>query len=171
MLIGLALLGFSSVYRESVEVVLFLQSYYLEMGPTVVYYGAAGGLVLTIATGYLTFLGHRHLPYKRMLVATGVLLTGVLFVMVGEEVNELQLAGWVGTTNIPGLQGIPAWAGLWFSVFPNVQTFVGQALALMLVAGTYLFARHRMWRLVHPPTPVAGVVPNRAPSPQTEADY
>ena len=71
VLLGLAMLGFASVYRESVEVVLFLQSYYLEIGPTVVYYGAAAGLVLTVAAGYLTFLGHRRLPYKRMLVLTG----------------------------------------------------------------------------------------------------
>lgn len=149
ILLGLGLLGFASVYREGFEVVLFLQSYYLQMGPTVVYYGAAAGLVLTAAAGYLTFLGHRHLPYKRMLVATGVLLTGVLFVMVGEEVNEMQLAGWIGTTNIPGLAGIPAWAGLWFSVFPNIQTFVGQAAALLLVGGAYFSSRYRMSRLVN----------------------
>ena len=158
VLLGLAVLGFASVYRESVEVVLFLQSYYLEMGPAVVYYGAAAGLVLTLATGYLTFLGHRRLPYKRMLVATGVLLTGVLFVMVGEEVNEMQLAGWIGTTNIPQLQGIPPWAGLWFSVFPNIQTFMGQALALLLVAGTYFFARYRMWKRIDPPLQAPSVV-------------
>lgn len=148
ILLGLAVLGFASVYREGVEVVLFLQSYYLQMGPTVVYYGAAAGLVLTLAAGYLTFLGQRHLPYKRMLIATGVLLTGVLFVMVGEEVNEMQLAGWIATTNIPWLQGIPSWAGLWFSVFPNVQTFAAQALALLIVAGSYFIIRFRMWKLV-----------------------
>ena len=161
VLFGLVVLGFASIYRESVEIVLFLQSYYLGMGPTVVYYGAGAGLALTVATGYLTFLGHRRLPYKRMLVATGVLLTGVLFVMVGEEVNELQLAGWIGTTSIPGLQGIPAWVGLWFSIFPNVQTFVGQALALLLVAGTYFFARHRMWKRIHPQAQASGVVPSQ----------
>src|SRR5271154_831078 len=68
VLLGLGLLGFASVYREGFEVVLFLQSYYLQMGPTVVYYGAVAGLVLTVAAGYLTFLGHRRLPYKRMLI-------------------------------------------------------------------------------------------------------
>jgi len=157
VLLGLVLLGFASVYRESVEVVLFLQSYYLGMGPSVVYYGAAAGLALTGAAGYLTFLAHRRLPYKRMLVLTGVLLTGVLFVMVGEQVNEMQLAGWIGTTAVPGLQGTPGWMGLWFSIFPNVQTFVGQGLALLLVAGTYFIARHRMWKLIHPQAAVAGV--------------
>ncbi len=148
VLVGLVLLGFASVYRESVEVVLFLQSYYIEMGPKVVYYGAAAGLVLTVAAGYLTFLGHRHLPYKRMMVTTGAMLTGVLFVMVGEEVNEMQLAGWIGTTNIPALRATPAWAGLWFSVFPNVQTFVGQAAALLLVGGAYFISRRRMSKLI-----------------------
>jgi high-affinity iron transporter len=153
---GLVVLGFASVYRESVEVVLFLQNYYIGMGPSVVYYGAAAGLALTGAAGYLTFLAHRRLPYKRMLVLTGVLLTCVLLVMVGEQVNEMQLAGWIGTTPIPGL-GIPGWASLWFSIFPNVQTFAGQGLALLLVAGTYLVAKHRMWKLIHPQVAVAGV--------------
>lgn len=162
VLIGLGLLGFASVYRESVEVVLFLQSYYISMGPTVVYYGAAAGLVLTLAAGYLTFLGHRHLPYKRMLVATGVLLTAVLFVMVGEEVNELQLAGWVATTDIPALHGIPAWAGLWFSIFPNVQTFLGQGAAILLVGGAYFSSRHRLSKLINRRAPGDAVALSRS---------
>lgn len=90
-----------------------------------------------------------------MMVSTGALLTGVLFVMVGEEVNEMQLAGWIGTHNIPALQGIPAWAGLWFSVFPNVETFVGQAAALLLVGGAYFISRHRMSKLMHRQVPDA----------------
>jgi high-affinity iron transporter len=145
ILLGLAALGFASVYRESVEIVLFLQSYYLRLGGSVVYYGAAGGIVLTAAAGWLTLVENSRLPYKKLLVATGVLLTGVLFVMVGEQVNEMQLAGWIGTTNIAWLQSLPAWAGVWFSIFPNVQTFVGQALAVLLVAGSYLVHRFRTY--------------------------
>jgi high-affinity iron transporter len=142
---GLGVLGFASVYRESIEIVLFLQSYYLQLGSVVVYYGAAGGLALTAAAGWLTLVEGNRLPYKRMLVVTGALLTGVLFVMVGEQVNEMQLAGWVGTTNIPWLQGTPAWAGTWFSMFPNVQTFEGQAFAILVVAGSYLIHRFRTY--------------------------
>ncbi len=148
ILLGLVLIGFDPVYREGFEVVIFLQKYYLEMGPLVVYYGVAGGLSLTLAIGYLTFLGQRHLPYKKMFVLTGILLTCVVFVMVGEEVNEMQLAGWVATTNISWLQGTPAWAELWFSIFPNVQTIVAQVLAILSVAGTFFFVRFRMWRLI-----------------------
>jgi high-affinity iron transporter len=149
ILLGLLVIGFASVYREGFEVVLFLQSYYLEMGPAVVYWGAAAGLVLTLATGYLTFLGQRNLPYKKMLVVTGVILTGVVFVMAGEEVSEMQLAGWIGTTYIPWLKGIPVWAEAWFSIFPNLQSLTAQALALLSVAGSYFFIRLRMWKMIH----------------------
>lgn len=65
VLIGLALMGFASVYRESVEVVLFLQSYYIEMGPTVVYYGAAAGLVLTWPLATLPSSGTATFPSRR----------------------------------------------------------------------------------------------------------
>jgi len=143
LLFGLGVLGFASVYREAVEIVLFLQSYYLQLGSTVVYYGAVGGLVLTAAAGYLTLVSHNRLPYKKMLVATGILLTGVLFVMVGEEINEMQLANWIGTTNILWLQSTPDWAGTWFSIFPNLQTIVAQVVAIVLVVGSYFLARSR----------------------------
>ena len=167
ILLGLVLVGFAPVYREGFEVVLFLQSYYLEMGPRVVYYGAAAGLALTVAVGYLTFLGQRHLPYKKMLIATGVLLTGVLFVMVGEEVSEMQLAGWIGPTNIPWLQGVPAWAESWFSIFPNVQTFVAQALALLSVAGSFFFLRYRMWKLIQKSKSIARVASHNIGKPKS----
>jgi high-affinity iron transporter len=153
LLFGLGVLGFASVFREAVEIVLFLQSYYLQLGSVVVYYGAAGGLVLTAAAGYLTLISHNRLPYRKMLIATGILLTGVLFVMVGEEINEMQLAGWIGTTSIPWLQGIPAWAGTWFSIFPNVQTIAAQVFAVLMVAGSYFLARSRI--LSGPTSPLA----------------
>jgi high-affinity iron transporter len=139
---GLALLGFSSVYREGVETVLFLQSYRLRLGEQTVLRGVCIGLLLTAAVGILTFVAHRKLPYRRMLVITGVLLGAVLLVMVGEQVQEMQLAHWLPTTDLPLLASrIPAWMGLWFSVFPNVEGFIAQGLAFVLVIGSYFVAK------------------------------
>jgi high-affinity iron transporter len=73
-----------------------------------------------------------------MLVVTGVLLGVVLVVMVGESAQELQLAGWLPTTTIP--VGIPGWIGLWFAVFPTVESLAAQALAAALVIGSYVVA-------------------------------
>jgi high-affinity iron transporter len=95
-----------------------------------------------LAVAVLTFVVHQHLPYRKMLVVTGVMLAVVLLVMVGEEAQEMQLAGWLPTTPLVKLgELIPSWASLWFSVFPTVETLVSQLLAGGLVFGSYLTAR------------------------------
>lgn len=144
VLFGLALLGFTSFYREGVEVVLFLQSYRLRLGGQPVLYGVIVGLIFTSIVAALTFLAHRKLPYKKMLVFTGIMLGGVLLVMVGEQAQEMQLAHWLPTTPIPWLTHFtPGWMGLWFSVFPTVETLAAQAIAGVAVIGSYFMAQRR----------------------------
>ncbi|MGH7654488.1 MAG: FTR1 family iron permease [Gemmatimonadaceae bacterium] len=139
---GLALLGFTSLYREGFEVVLFLQSYRLRLGSGVVLDGVSIGLVLTCIVAVLAFVAHQRLPYKKMLVFTGVMLGAVLLVMVGEEAQEMQLAHWLPTTTIHAVpQLFPPWAGLWFSVFPTVETISAQVLAAGLVLASFFMAR------------------------------
>ncbi|MCD2192055.1 FTR1 family protein [Actinomycetospora endophytica] len=144
--LGLALLGFTSVYREGFEIVIFLQGLRERYGSSTVLEGLTLGLLFTAAVGVLTFVLHERLPYKKLLVITGGLLVVVLWVMVGEEINEMQLAGWIGTTPIPGVD-IPGWAGQWFSVFGNWETLIAQVVALVLVVGSYVGAQYlRVWR-------------------------
>lgn len=138
---GLVLLGLSSVYREGFEVVLFLQSYYLKLGGMTVLYGSLAGLVLTVIVAVITFWAHRRMPYRKMLIFTGIMLGFVLLVMVGEEAYEMQQAGWLPTTTIKALDGlIPDWAGVWFSIFPTVETIVAQVIAAALVVGSYFIS-------------------------------
>ncbi len=141
MLMGLALLGFTSVYRECFEIVIFLQLLREVYGAGVVLEGVVIGGLFTATAGVLTFGLHQRLPYKRLLVITGVMLLFVLLVSVGEEVNEMQLAGWIGTSEIHRL-AIPGWMGTWFSLFNNWETFIGQAVALLLVLGSYYAAQY-----------------------------
>ena len=142
VLYGMALLGFTSFYREGFEVVLFLQSYRLKMGGQLVLYGVIVGVLATAIVAVMNFVAHRHLPYRKMLVITGGMLALVLLVMVGEEAQEMQLAHWLPTTNIASLMHlIPAWMGVWLSVFPTVETIAAQVLAAILVFGSYFTAR------------------------------
>jgi high-affinity iron transporter len=156
---GLVLLGFTAVYREGFEIVLFLQNLRLEYGAAVVLEGVAIGLGLTAIVGVLTFTAHRRLPYKRMLVLTGVTIGFVLVVMVGESAQELQLAGWIPTTSI-GVT-FPGWMGTWLAVFPTVETLAAQGLAAAAVVGSYVVAERV--RVAAPP--LAGDEPAAAPSP------
>jgi high-affinity iron transporter len=140
---GLVLLGFTSLYREGFEVVLFLQSYNLRLGGGVVLKGALLGIVLTGMVALLTFVLQQRLPYRKMLITTGILLGVVLLVMVGEQAQEMQLAHWISTTEISSLKNyMPPWMGLWFAVFPTVETLVAQFIAAVLVIGSYYAARH-----------------------------
>lgn len=138
---GLFLVGFTSVYREGFEIVLFLQSMRLKAGSQVVLAGVSIGLSLTLMVAFLTFVAHQRLPYKKMLVLTGVMIGGVLLVMVGEQVQEMQQAGWISTTGLP--LDIPAWMGMWFALFPNVEGIAAQSAAGSLVIGSYFLARSR----------------------------
>ena len=144
-LLGLAILGFTAVYREGFEVVLFLQNLRITAGSATVLEGVALGLGLTVAVGAVTFAVQRRLPYKRMLVATGVLLGFVLLVMVGESVQELQFAGWLPAHSV-GV-AFPGFVGLWFAVFPTVEGIVAQVVAAALVLGSYFLAEHVRVRL------------------------
>lgn len=144
---GMVSLGFTSLYREGFEVVLFLQSYRLKLGTAAVLGGVCIGLLLSGIVAVLTFAAHRRLPYRKMLVLTGVLLGVVLIVMVGEQAQEMELAHWLPATQISWLAGaIPAWMGLWFSVFPTVETLAGQTLAALLVLGSYIVANRMAMR-------------------------
>src|SRR5581483_6654241 len=137
-MLGLAILGFTSVYREGFEVVLFLQALRVKAGSTTVLEGVALGLLFTVGVGVLTFVLQHRLPYRRMLVATGVLLGFVLLVMVGESIQEMQLAGWLPTHSI-GVS-FPGFVGLWFATFPTVEGIVAQVVAAALVIGSYFVA-------------------------------
>src|SRR5216110_2643044 len=140
---GLILLGFTSLYREGFEVVLFLQSYNLRLGGGVVLTGALLGIVLSGLVAVLTFVLQQRLPYRKMLITTGILLGVVLLVMVGEQAQEMQLAHWISRTEIPWLiDALPAWVGMWFAVFPTYETLIAQGLAAVLVVGSYYSARH-----------------------------
>ena len=138
--LGLVLLGFSSVYREGFEVVLFLQNLQLQAGTATVLEGVAIGLAGTVAVGIATFFLQQKLPYKRMLVVTGILLGVVLVVMVGGSARTLQDVGWLSTTPI-GVR-FPDWWARWFEVVPTWETVGAQGFAAVAVIGSYFAAEY-----------------------------
>jgi high-affinity iron transporter len=136
--LGFVLLGFSTVYREGFETVLFLQALELSSGLVVVLEGVVLGAIAVAAVAVATFVLERKLPYKKMLIVTGVLLTAVLVVMVGKTVRTMQGVGWVPITPID--VELPYWTGIWLGIFPTVETLLAQAGAGVFVIGSYLLA-------------------------------
>ena len=162
--LGLALLGLTSVYREGFETVLFLQSLELSAGTVTVLEGAVLGLAATFAVAVVTFALQRKLPYKRMLVVTGLLLALVLVVMVGQTARTMQGTGWLPITPAP--VDVPYWAGLWLGVFPTWETLGAQVAAFLFVIGSYVVAQEvkvkRPRRRARPAAERANPEPERA---------
>lgn len=142
--VGLAILGFTAMYREGFETVLFLQSLVLQSGAGIVIGGALVALALVTGIGVLVFVMQTKLPHKKMLIATGAMICVVLFVIVGNTVHLLQVVGWFPIHPLP--VALPYWTGLWFGTFATWEGVLLQAIAVSFVLGSYFVAeglKHR----------------------------
>jgi high-affinity iron transporter len=137
--VGLVALGFTSVYREGFESVLFLQNLELKSGSATVLEGVLIGLAATACVGILTFWLQRKLPYKKMLIATGVIVGIVLVVMIGGTALSFADLGWIPRDETPF--DVPDWLGAWFEIYPIWETLAAQVLAAVLVVASYYVAK------------------------------
>src|SRR5947208_2626075 len=127
------------VFREGLEAVLIFRSRRLPAGSSTVLEGVAIGLAGTAVVGALTFWLHHKLPYRRMLVLTGVLVGFVLVVMIGGTALTFQDLGWLPRHETPFT--LPGWMGSWFEMYSTWETLAAQALAALFVVGSYVLAR------------------------------
>jgi high-affinity iron transporter len=141
--VGFVVLGFSSLFREGAETVLFLQALVLDAGTWIVVQGTLLGLAATVVVGALTLILQTKLPHKKMLIVTGVMIAAVLVTMVGSTVHTLQLVGWAPISPIPGAEALPYWLGVWFGVHGTWQGMVTQIAAFAFVIGSYVLAERQ----------------------------
>jgi high-affinity iron transporter len=137
--LGLLTLGFTSMYREGFESVLFLQALVLEGGTAVVLAGVALGLAATGLIGFLVFALQARLPHRKMLIFTGVLIGFVLLVMVGNTVHVWQVVGWLPIHPIRTLT-LPYWAGNWFGLYPTWEGIIAPTAAAVFLICSYYIA-------------------------------
>ncbi|HKG27131.1 MAG TPA: FTR1 family protein, partial [Thermomicrobiales bacterium] len=143
--LGLVVLGFTSVFREGAETVLFLQALVLDAGTWVVIEGTLLGLLGVAVVGALVFVMQKKLPHKKMLMVTGVMIATVLVTMVGTTIHVLQVVGWAPINPVESLQ-VPFWAGQWFGVYGTWEGILAQGAALIFVVGSYYLAEHAQER-------------------------
>ena len=73
-----------------------------------------------------------------MLIVTGVLISLVLVVMVGNTMRTLQGVGWISITPID--VDVPLWMGTWLGVFPTWRRSAPRLAAFAFVIGSYFLA-------------------------------
>ncbi len=138
----LALLGvgFLTVYREGFETTLFMQSLLLEGSA----WPVAVGLMASAAFITLMMLGifkyGAKLPYRKLLVVTGVLVVSIMVTFLGSTVRLFQTVGWLPIHPIPWLS-LPNWMGQWLGLYPSWEGLLIPPLALVYVGGAWLWVR------------------------------
>ena len=138
--------------------VLFLQALVLEAGAGVVLSGVALGLGGTLLVGFIVFALQSKLPYKKMLIATGVMIGVVLLQMVGNTIHVMQVVGWMSLHPIRWLE-LPYWVGMWFGLYATWEGIGLQIGAAVFVIGSYLLAEHVQHRQAKQPRAKATSVP------------
>lgn len=132
--------GFMTIFREGFETTLFMQSLVLEAGMKPVLTGLAIGGVLIAALGFAVFFVGAKLPYRKMLVVTGILVIFVLFTFLGSTVRIFQTIGWLPVHPIPGLE-LPAWMGVWLGLYPTWEGLLIPFATFGYVGGMWLWVK------------------------------
>lgn len=144
--------GFLTVYREGFETALFLQSLLLEGNQVAVAAGVLGAVAFIGAVGTLTFRFGMKLPYRKLLVVTGILVVSILVTFLGSTVRLFQTVGWLAVHSVPGLR-LPTWAGLWLGLYPSWEGLLIPPLALVYVGGAWVWTKLAARRAGPPPVP------------------
>jgi high-affinity iron transporter len=160
-LLALAVVTFTTIYREGFETVLFYQALAVASGPVLnyMYLGIGVAALALVVTFTLLFRFGRRLPTTRLFPALVGVTALFAVAFVGNGVRAFQEAGWIGVTNLYGRlptldPNVSALTGL----HPTVETLAAQGvMALVYVAG-YGYVRWAGRR--HSP-PVAGRLERR----------
>jgi len=139
---ALGLAVFLAVYREGAETILF---YYALAGQAEnaalpMLLGSAGAAGALVVTFLIMRTASLRLPLPLFFSATAALLFYLAFSFAGTGILELQEAGWVDITPLPG---IPRLA--WLGVYPTLETLLAQAVVLLplILSGGWLWLRRR----------------------------
>jgi high-affinity iron transporter len=149
---ALASVAFLAVYREGFETVLFYKALAVSGGPgdwaPIAGGILAGAAVLGVVYVAINRFGVR-LPLKPLFGVTGALLYYMAFVFSGKGVAELQEAGAISLTPLPGAPRIPA-----MGIYPTLESLAIQAVLLVLALiglGWIFLAAPRRRRLAKAP--------------------
>jgi high-affinity iron transporter len=139
--LGFLGLGFVAAAREGLETVLFVAP--LRAGGSAVgagvAVGAALGLLVVLGVAAYGLVLRRKLPYKRLLIVTGMAVVLVLAQTVGAAVHDLQALGVLPTSALR--YAAPAWAATWLGLHATWEGLVLQLAAVGVMLGSYAVAR------------------------------
>lgn len=135
-------LGFTAVYREGFETVLFYQALALfaEGLALWIVLGAAAAAIALVAVAYAILKLGKRLPLKPMLLTAAMLLLALSVAFAGNAVRSLQEGDWIGVTPVDGdWARLPVYLAELTGIHPTKEGLLTQgALLSIYVLGALL---------------------------------
>ncbi|MBI3167568.1 MAG: FTR1 family iron permease [Chloroflexi bacterium] len=154
--LALAGLGFTVVYREGFETVLFYQALSFDAQASSVWLGFIIGSLIIFAVAYAILKLSKRLPLKPFFTVTGLLLMLLAFNFMGSGIRELQEAGIISAHLLTWMPENLILMEL-FGIFPTLETALAQVLFLLILLATFSYS---LWRkkkaLIPNPSPEGG---------------
>jgi len=140
-------LGFTAVYREGFETVLFYQALILYAEGLILWValGAGAAVLLLGGLGYAVFGLGKRLPVRPMLMGAASILLLLSVAFAGNAIRSLQEVDVIGATPIEGEWArLPIFLAELTGIHPTVEGIAVQAslVALYVLGAFYMFA----WR-------------------------
>jgi high-affinity iron transporter len=158
--------GFLTVYREGFETTIFMQSLMLEGSTSAVLLGVMAGFAFIGTIGMLIMFFGAKLPYRKMLIVTGLLVVSIMVTFMGSGVRLFQTVGWLPVHPLPGFN-FPNWVGVWLGIYPSWEGLLIPPLALVYVGGAWLYTKLAAARAQAKAAPVPPPIQASTPRPKT----
>jgi high-affinity iron transporter len=169
--VSLVLIGFTSVYREGFESVLFFQAlntFGQGLGIWIAAGAAAGAAVLGVLATMIFKYG-RKLPIKVFLTTAVCFVMATSVAFLGNAISALQVADVISFTRIDSLPHLPIFLAQATGYSPTQETILAQALLAAVYIGGAIWVfgiRPRRQRAATPAKPAAAKAAP-APAPAT----
>lgn len=138
---GLASISFIAVFRETLEVVLFLRAIWVDCSPaarTGLFAGMVASFGAVMVLAWVTLRFSRRIPIRQLFATSSFLMAALAVMLIGNGLHSLQETGKISVTAAP----IPI-SSAFFGIFPTWETLACQLVMLVLIFFLWAWGKRR----------------------------
>lgn len=134
--LAMATTSFLSVFREGAETLVFYAGIAPKMATSQFIWGILAAFLILVFLGIVLFKVSGKVQVYRLFAAATLLIYALAFKIIGVSLHTLQLRDMVSITIVDGLPTIS-----FIGFYPTVETIIGQAILLCLIAVTIFYKK------------------------------
>ena len=135
-IVAMAAISFLSVFREGAETLVFYAGIAPKMETSQFILGIVVALLILAVLAIVLFKASGKIPVHKFFAIATILIYVLAFKIIGVSLHTLQLRDSVSTTIVDGLPVVSI-----IGFYPTVETMIGQAILLLLVAATIIYKK------------------------------